>query len=91
MITLVIGLKPARRAKSPAERERTLEDTVPDEELGSPLVNVPGEAHAESDVKRTTTTKFFIRNPADLTMPIAPGSLFGRISATSSAGTIDLN
>jgi hypothetical protein len=34
---------------------------VPDDEFGGPVIDVPGEAHADSNVKRTTTTKRFIR------------------------------
>jgi hypothetical protein len=34
---------------------------APDDKFGGPVVDVPGEAHADSNVKRMTTTKLFIR------------------------------
>jgi hypothetical protein len=62
MITWVIGVAPVRRCRNGAEPPRTLEDMAPDDKFGGPVVDVPGEAHADSNVKRMTTTKLFIRS-----------------------------
>jgi hypothetical protein len=91
MITLVIGVTP-RRARNAAERARALEGVVPDDEFGGPVIVVPGEAHADSNVERTTTTKLFIRtgfSQSALILQYRALSLgfLGHILATSPAGT----
>jgi hypothetical protein len=50
---------------------------VPADEFGAPVIDVPGEAHADSDAKRTTTTKLFIRR---LSRPYF-GNLLGRFDS----------